>query len=186
VLSIVPLYLQLIIVQPLQSSRRTNSLAQWIHSSPERETLITQPFPSLSTIVATPSTSNHHPKKTSNPPEAKEPRQHSISGSKCPAKAQAQTALGCCYPEMFCNANVAACLLHRRTKRFMARERGKQCRVRPTRKGHKSVDLAWPLTGFQARFATGFCSSSGREQEWEVLERSGVSYKMRYCSEWRF
>lgn len=66
------------------------------------------------------------------------------------------------------------------------RERGKQCRVRPTRKGHKSVDLAWPLTGFQARFATGFCSSSGREQEWEVLERSGVSYKMRYCSEWRF
>lgn len=62
-------------------------------------------------------------KKTSNPPEAKEPRQHSISGSKCPAKAQAQTALGCCYPEMFCNANVAACLLHRRTKRFMARER---------------------------------------------------------------
>lgn len=125
-------------------------------------------------------------KKTSNPPEAKEPRQHSISGSKCPAKAQAQTALGCCYPEMFCNANVAACLLHRRTKRFMARERGKQCRVRPTRKGHKSVDLAWPLTGFQARFATGFCSSSGREQEWEVLERSGVSYKMRYCSEWRF
>jgi hypothetical protein len=123
VLSIVPLYLQLIIVQPLQSSRRTNSLAQWIHSSPEIETLITQPFPSLSTIVATPSTSNHHPKKTSNPPEAKEPRQHSISGSKCPAKAQAQTALGCCYPEMFCNANVAACLLHRRTKRFMARER---------------------------------------------------------------
>jgi hypothetical protein len=36
-------------------------------------------------------------------------------------------------------------------------------------KGIRSVALVWPLRGSQARFATGFCSSSDMEEAGEVL-----------------